>query len=123
MSAVGGGGRWDEVAAWLNREMERQQMSASKLAAAANMDMRTLNRLLRGEGVLRADRRAAVALALGFEGDAISRILAGEEPPTRAAASDGGDELRFRSIERRLDRLEALIEDALQPPDPPEDAR
>lgn len=109
--------RRDKVADWIRREMDRQGITPTRLGTLAGMDLRTLNKLLAGGAVLRADRRAAVALALGFEGDSISRILDGQDPVP--LETEGSDELRFRALERRVDRLEALIEDALQPPDRP----
>jgi hypothetical protein len=108
---------WDLVAQRLRQEFLRRSLAPTSVATAIRMDSRTMTALLDGKGISRTHRLGDLANYLGWEGDAFDLIRRGEEP-VPLQKSNEPDEFRFRSLERRVDRLEALIEDALQPPDP-----
>lgn len=111
--------RWDLVAEWLKRQLAERGLAKSQIVRDVRVDQRTLDKLLNGQGIARRDRLAALATYLGYRGDAFDLVGAGLEP---VALGPGDEELdlRLRAIDRRLDRIEALIEVVLQPPGHPE---
>lgn len=107
---------WGNVKEWLEQLMAETGTSKASVVRGAGVDQRTLDKLLDGVGVKRTDRLAVLARFFGFRGDAFDRVRHGE-PPVRVEGDDEA-ELRFRSLERRVDRLEALLEGAVRPPGP-----
>lgn len=109
---------WDLVAPWLQRLMAERGIAKAAIVRDVRVDQRTIDKLLAGVGITRRDRLAALANYLGFRGDAFDLVRRGDEPVPLDEASDE-HELRFRSLERRVDRIEALLEAAVEPQGPP----
>ncbi|MGH3443267.1 MAG: helix-turn-helix domain-containing protein [Nitriliruptorales bacterium] len=124
-------GRWEEVAAAVRRRRGELGIQQNELAELAAVDVSTLRNI---EHVRRTSydpvTLAKVSRALGWETDGIDRVLAGEEPRerpepvpadtgvTETARLLGALEERVRAIERRLDRLDRIVDRVLdQPPD------
>lgn len=118
MAEVNDTQRWELVAGWLQRQLDERGLAKSQIVRDVRVDQRTLDKLLNGHGIARRDRLAALATYLGYRADAFDLVGAGHDP---VPLSPSGDELelRLRAIDRRLDRIEALIEAALQPPSHP----
>jgi transcriptional regulator with XRE-family HTH domain len=109
---------WHLVAERVQQEIDRQGLSLRAVEIGTGLNFRTIKKLLAGEPMARRDRLSVLAQFLGWEGDAFERIRQGREPvPLDKPIPDdaSAEELRFRAIERRMDRLEGLLEDALQP--------
>lgn len=123
-------GRWEDVAAAVRRRRSELGLRQNELADRAAVDVSTLRNI---EHVRRESydpvTLAKVSRALGWETDAIDRILAGEEPVERRDSSVPGTELaetnrllgtleaRVREIERRLDHLDRLVDRLLREPE------
>ncbi len=122
MTSVNDGIGWDLVQKWLEQELSTRGISKAVIVREAKVDQRTIDKLLDGKGIARQDRLAAIAASLGYRGDAFDLVRRGE-PPVPLAPADDETDLRFRAVERRLDRIEALLEAALPPLDRSGDAR
>lgn len=114
--------RWDLAQTWLAQQIAERALSKATIVRDVRLDQRTLDKVLDGTGVKRADRLAALAQYLGFRGDAFALLVSGQEP-VPLGITDGEAELRFRALERRLDRIEALLESGLSPEGPQADVR
>lgn len=71
---------WQRVAARLQREFRQRGLSNAQVARDVHMAPATLQKLLEGGGIARPDRAAALSIYLGWAGDGIDRIRAGQEP-------------------------------------------
>lgn len=91
---------WARVATRLRSEFQQRGLSNAQVARDVQMAPATLQKLLEGGGIARADRAAALSIYLGWPGDGIERIRQGLEPDPRAlppppvspALQDLGDE-------------------------------
>ena len=113
MTAVADNQRWDRVARWLEQQLAERGVAKRTIVREVRLDQRTLDKLLAGDGITRRDRLGALATYLGYRADAFDLIQRGEEP-VRLGITEDDTELRFRAIERRLNRVEELLEDAVR---------
>lgn len=91
------------LAAWVNAEMERQQLQASDIAERGGVSWPTLTEIL--DGVPRKRRPASLrrlSEALGYPADTASRILGGLPVESPAAT---GDKERIRRLESDVTEL------------------
>lgn len=82
-------------AAWLDAQISQRGLSLRRIESDSGVAYRTLQKVLAGEPLKRRDRRAALARALGFRGDAFDLVERGEHPVTlvqeqQAQAAPGG---------------------------------
>lgn len=113
VTAVADNQRWDRVARWLEQQLAERGVAKRTIVREVRLDQRTLDKLLAGDGITRRDRLGALATYLGYRADAFDLIQRGEEP-VRLGITEDDTELRFRAIERRLNRVEELLEDAVR---------
>ena len=104
---------WGRVAAWLERELALQGVSLRSLETSHRVNYRTTKGLLEGQPVTRRATLTNLANALGYEGDAIDRILRGEEP-VRIAADGDSTERRLTAVEVDLARVRADVAQILR---------
>ena len=99
---------WGRVASWLERELALQGVSLRSLETSHRVNYRTTKGLLDGQPVTRRAALTNLANALGYEGDAIDRVLRGEEP-VRLPGEGDSTEQRFRLIEADLAQVKATV--------------
>jgi hypothetical protein len=73
---------WGRVAAAFKAQLKRVGLwtSSRKRSAASGVGFETWEKLLSGAPVTRRDAQERMAVGVGWPGDAIERILAGEDP-------------------------------------------
>lgn len=70
---------------------------------AGGLDYRTLQNVLDGQGITRADKRRSLSVALGWTEDSIDRVLRGEDPRDLVAGNALDDD-RFVFYLKTLER-------------------
>ena len=83
------------------------------LATASTVSESTFRKMKAGTPLERADKRAALCRALGWEPDGIDRLLAGLEPVVSLPDESGSLERRVSVLEAELATLRAELYDAL----------
>lgn len=104
---------WARVAAWLERQLALQGVSLRSLESSHKVNYRTTKGLLEGQPVTRRATLTNLANALGYEGDAIDRLLRGQEP-VKLPTMDGDVDRRLTSVERELAEVRADVAEILR---------
>jgi transcriptional regulator with XRE-family HTH domain len=99
---------WGQVAELVAQRFAELSLSKAQFIERSGVSSHTINAVLRGEPVQRADKRGDIAAALGWSRDSIDRILAGG-PPILTSPSAADERARLDAIDGRLGRIEELL--------------
>jgi transcriptional regulator with XRE-family HTH domain len=101
---------WALVADILNRRIAALHLSSAELSRRSGISPKSLQRYLRGEPIVRTDKKAALSSALGWTPGSINRLLNGLPPATITYDPDSPAELR--PLSERLAELDVDIDAA-----------
>lgn len=94
----------DRLAEAVRARMEQLMLKKAEVRRrAGGLDYRTLQNVLDGQGITRADKRRSLSVALGWTEDSIDRVLRGEDPRDLVAGNALDDD-RFVFYLKTLER-------------------
>lgn len=109
---------WTRVAARVEAEMEVRAWRPNDVYLRANVDPKTLARLLEGQR-LRGDAARRLAGLFGWREDGLTRLARGLEPEL-APQTTGGLDQRLSAVESDLAEIRASVQQLLADREAPE---